>query len=391
MAKSKIGAFIHHIETPGVLDQMAEYDPAVLKITGNMDQIRKAASMLPLTTIIGRAPNGQTSPDLEGYKDGLGISDPHHAAIVWTQENLNDMLSAPQVRWESFNEQNSHHVEYAEFEKWRIIEMSKYGLHACVGNFGVGWPDLNVWPIYSGMLSEANRHGSCLGLHEYFAMYPWIWYGQNQSEQILSGNIQHFPINYADGWTTFRYRKVARDVLMRNGWNNIPIVLTEMGADWVYPEMVRYLNDGEVVGPYLTAERAWRRAHISDSVEVAYLRMLQWMDVQMLRDPYLIGGTVFTLGTVDPGNWRNYNIAGTMWNKLLAYVREPRLDISYMQTEWDEGVFLRSRPDKNSDILAIIFPKEYVLLLHQEGRYFKVREQVAGREGYIEQIYLRGS
>lgn len=88
--------------------------------------------------------------------------------------------------------------QLAKYYRAFVLELHKYGLHAVVGNFGVGWPantgkDTPVdWKFFQPVFDvmDANDY---LGLHEYFgekgAGENWTWWAGRYTQCPFKGNI----------------------------------------------------------------------------------------------------------------------------------------------------------------------------------------------------------
>jgi len=115
-------------------------------------------------------------------------------------ESVNEVIGSDEdMRW------------LAEFESEVLRLYHVHGNRVIAGNFNVGWPKLEQWPLYSAVLA----HADFLGLHE----YAW-------PEGVAEDGV---PFLWHPWWV-MRYKK-AREVILSHRLRLPPIVFTEIGWD----------------------------------------------------------------------------------------------------------------------------------------------------------------
>lgn len=255
--------------------------------------------------------------------DELGTQDPVELADRWHERALPIIRAAPRsVIWRAVNEPPQDRIGLLNlFELRRMQLLSADRWRAGIGCFSVGMPDLDRWSLFYPALAYANAHGHVLCLNEYFGGLPWLWYGPFQDEQVGRGEVEHFPVGYAEGWTFLRYRKVWREHLQPNGWGRLPMALVELGADTVAvtPHTLAYL--GQIPTGWREMEAAWRKVGVwTVDKRTTYMRLLEWCDGQLLQDPYVIGACLFRLSDPDADDeWVRFNVAPLL-EMLQAYI-----------------------------------------------------------------------
>ena len=202
--------------------------------------------------------------------------------------------------WEAYNEpvvaDAAQMASLAQFEAERTRLLAQAGVRACVGNFGVGQPPLELWPAFFPAIEAAKQHGGFLALHEYSA--PYLWFGAGANQRHPDGDEGD------EGWLTLRYRKVYRQYLQPAGLS-LPLVITEAGIDGLVgnrpgPPEARGWQD---FGPFWREEGA-----VNSTVFGFYMEQLAWYDAELQKDGYVIGAAIFALA--GPQGWPSYEIGG---------------------------------------------------------------------------------
>ncbi len=218
--------------------------------------------------------------------------------------------------WEAYNEPvidtPAQMASYAQFEGERTRLLAEHGIASCIGNFGVGQPDLALWPEFFPALQVAKAHHGFLALHEYSAPYLWFGSGAHQNDPAANEGDE--------GWLTLRYRKVYRQYLQPANLA-IPLVITEMGIDGLVPHRP---GDAAARGwrefiPFWHDEGAFARTPFG-----FYVEQLAWYDAELHKDDYVIGASIFVLA--GPAGWESYEIGGPALSILRQYlsVHPPR-------------------------------------------------------------------
>jgi len=183
--------------------------------------------------------------------------------------------------WEGYNEpvvKNPDEMRwYSDFEIERMKLLESIGRKACIGNFAVGNPELDLWEDFSGALNYATRNGHYLALHEY----------GNPSMQTDSE------------WLSLRHRKVYNQYGL-----TLPLVITETGID---------KGGGEDDG--------WKNTGISTE---EYFNQLVWYDSELQKDSYVIGAAIYQYGF---HGWESFDISPLAGEngKLTQYLQQSNL------------------------------------------------------------------
>jgi hypothetical protein len=284
--------------------------PAIIKtleIDANFAKGLKDSS--PTSLIIGRIVLGQMDLEvdpatlIQAYVDKLLplATDPTRMAAF--------------EGWESYNEPlvdtPDKMMRLADFEAERIRILAENGIRSVAGNFAVGHPALEFWPLFEPALAALKQYGGYLGLHEYSA--PVM--------QYRSGALQEpgDPDQGDEGWLTLRYRKVYRQFLEPLGYGDIPILITECGVDglvWPRPGPREARGWQEFV-------ETWQENGLRDDPPGVYMDQLIWYDYNLQQDDYVKGAAIFLAGSNDE-QWETYDIlgpdAGRMSDLLTQYL-----------------------------------------------------------------------
>lgn len=162
-------------------------------------------------------------------------------------------------------------------ELTRILHV-EFGRVAVVGNWSVGSPDFPLWAAYRPALEAVARYGAVLGRHSY-------------------GPLNDF---YA-----LRHRR-DNAIFAAMGFPDLPVLITECG----WENLPEVLPDG--------SGRTWASEPRRSALEYAdYLLLL---DLELMKDRYVLGASVFTYGV----NWSQHNINGSGVGRIMADALAPR-------------------------------------------------------------------
>ena len=301
---------------------MTKLAPHILRTTGDDYSVFPAAKFvgdwggamaLPgEMLIIGRLCSDQDAQWQR--KQGLSPRKAAEQFIKWQKPTYD---SNPHIiYWEGHNEpvfDREGMAWYAQFEIERMSLMSDLGLRCVVGNFATGCPsDLTLWEPFMPAIEEMEQHGALLGLHEYSSPYMW-W---------MTGAFQVDPTEDEgdEGWTTLRYRKVYRQFFEPAGLGDTPLVITECGLDPL--AAVNKVRPGMKIGTWLSLGDYWREQDGETSKADFYFRQLQWYDLELQKDPYVLAAFIYCYGNFGKP-WSEFDVAGTaVAEKLEAYARQ---------------------------------------------------------------------
>jgi murein DD-endopeptidase MepM/ murein hydrolase activator NlpD len=352
--QSKLGFHINIKTYDGQVEKIIRAKPKVMKVISSMGLLNVLHDALPDTIFIARDWNAG-----DNFVNFIGSDDPYNAAQRWFQSMKSSIEQAPFAYWESFNEMSdwTRMEDYGRFEAARQWIMADYGYRCCIGNFAVGTPELYLWPEFYSALEVCHATHNILGLHEYGGIWMDTWYGSNTTEAIISGNREEFPTKYYEGWLVGRYRKVWNEHIKPNNWTNVRIALTECGLDNVATDVQQWAA-GRMVGSWTSCKDVWEKHDDVTDPEAYYAHQLTWLDYVMQEDDYMVGGTIFTWGTLDDF-WTNYDIEGRVADKLVDYIQSGNNEVTYTGREYTpvvgEEPFLFSQPDIKSDRLRTLY------------------------------------
>jgi len=144
------------------------------------------------------------------------------------------------------------------------------GIKLALYSFATGVPEIDEFAELLPSLQLARDTGHVLALHEYG----------------LTGSMRE-----AGSWLTARYREYYNQLLVPKGLGDLPLIVTEAaprgGHNW------------------------------GDFVE-EFVADVGWYDVELMRDPYVIGAALFTLG-----NWANANFANALYDLAQWIIAHP--------------------------------------------------------------------
>lgn len=265
----------------------------------------------------------------------LGTDDPVLLALRWWNTMKTKIQSNPgdNLYWQAINEPPPYDLEDIRrlnlFEQERMRIADQEGFKCALFTFSVGTPEYSTWTLLLPALRAAHAGKHIVCLNEYFRFLPWIWYGLNQTDRISRGEVDHFPQGKHEGWLMFRYRKLWR-LLEEEKLGDVRVFLTEIGCDYVaqYDEAVNaYLNAPP--GFWKDGEKAWRNTGLwQGNLEDTYLAMLQWVDSQLQRDPYVLGACIFAHAVQNVkwfyDQWGRTLMTTALAEKLYTYIGNQR-------------------------------------------------------------------
>ena len=273
----------------------------VVKLVGNFGLAPEAATLPHRPIVIGRFVETFLDPNRLIHNDPIAEARAYVANFLDTHIRLNPAVQA----WEGPNEciitDLSAMRWYALFlrEFARII-IESYKKVPVIGNWSVGNPDYPMWAEYRPALEMVGRYGGAiLGRHNYAGPDQTTW-----------------------PFLLLRHREDNR-IFSEMGFPNLPVLITECGADGV--------PFGNPPG------RAWKELYGSDA-HLYYGEILAPFDAELRRDAYVLGATVFTSGD----GWERHNIEGAVTDLLIANTRPSAPPIEPPPDDSDTHVVIAS-------------------------------------------------
>lgn len=152
-----------------------------------------------------------------------------------------------------------------------------HGRKAVLGNWSVGNPDLPSWQWYGRALEAVQKFGAVLGRHS----YGWL------NDDLA-----------------YRHRLDERE-FGKLGFTHTPLVITECGAE----------NDKGM--------KSWRGQYGND-MRAYYEQWLRPFEFTLRQDAYVLGATIYTVGTGGSNAWLGHDVSNTPIVQYLGELaREP--------------------------------------------------------------------
>lgn len=207
----------------------------------------------------------------------VGQGDPALLAKAFVNRFYAPLIAAyPYIRaWEGPNEvvpDDAAQMEwYAEFLHYFAREIFALGKQAVIGAWPPGAPSLVLWPRYARALQAVREWCAILSRHSYGPL---------------------------DLWYSYRHR-LDNDAFTKMGYPSLPVIITECGADHL----------GDFPG-------RWR--HVYGSEREYWDEYLRPLAADLARDQYVLGATLFTVGSGYSLGWADFDVGGD----LVAAMKE---------------------------------------------------------------------
>jgi hypothetical protein len=349
---------------------LARWQPPVMKSLGGIDNLPGLADVVPAAKLIQRfwwdQPYG--TDNFMGWNSGYG--NPVEAWVGMFDNDFRRQQGHPQLYIESFNEVGLPD-EYLRFETERVYMLQeRYGLKSTVINTAVGTTSAGDWARAKsiGLLDAVRATGSLIGLHAYAGMFMTLWHGsRNVASDYDNQRLKDDPLNLVfrpiipysspegvDSWLAFRCRQ-DHEALRSLGYGDLKFVLTEFGIDNAGVQTYKNYTAGKEYGGWKLWVDIWRQLGFLNytNPEEFYADQLLWADKQLLEYPFVEGATIFTYGS-DPGTlWVNFDIRGTVAERLIDKI----VTNESIKTSFED--YLRdvvAQPVEPSDTIIIAAP-----------------------------------
>jgi hypothetical protein len=247
---------------------------------------------------------------LEREGEGIMAGDPEQAAREYVARHLEQYRLNPGVDyWEGWNEPvpTSRMDWYARFEAERTRQMAAHGFRVAIGGFATGTPEWDEFAQFLPAIEVALAHDGILTLHEYGA--PTLDYRVGEA---LPGR----PTYPDRGVLALRYRWWYEDFLKPRGLV-IPLVISEGGIDGQVQQNLAPPGLG-----WRDFTEYWAQERLGKGGSLTYIEQLAWYDSHLQRDDYVIGVTIFTVGS-PRGHWTSFDITAILL-ELAKYVISQR-------------------------------------------------------------------
>lgn len=294
-------------------------------------------------------------------------------------------------------------VDFFRFEKARCDWAKENGFRACVINGGVGWTYDWLAADSVGLLETLQRDGHLLGTHGYGHVLIDISHGDFQpvdSDGNLAHPLSHYlenrkvsPRTMTNSWLAFRC--VKYDQQLKALGYNIKQVITEFGLDRSAAHIIDKLSANQEIGSWKSTIEFWRGSGLLGNVtpDVFYAKELLFGEQQLrVYDDFLLGATVFTVGSAPEAAWRAFDVRGSLVLSTLAtFTREMPFTDEPTPEPPPSGEFCVVRPAKDFAINIRSFPDlEFSddslsgqLEVGQEMRVYGQYADIEGRVWYV--------
>jgi hypothetical protein len=210
---------------------------------------------------------------------------------VWEGPNEIDIRTSQPDGLQRMDWYSAFLAEYAR-------QMDLLGKRALVGAWAVGNPEFSIWQRYVPVLQACRDHHAILSRHSYGPL---------------------------DQWYSFRHRQ-DEAAFQQLGFANTPVIISECGADRL----------GNFPG-------RWRKVW-GDRIDRYWQEYLLPFTQEIEKDAYVLGATLFTVGTGFSQAWRDFDVTDTNLVANLA---------SYAQTLPPEAPPVTPPPSYPYDIYVV--------------------------------------
>jgi hypothetical protein len=300
---SKLGLHVIAVyPDPDIMEFVRRIHPRVVMAPYDQAGVAQIKEASPNTITISRF-------DVKGQDSWLTtIPDAAAAANHYVEVNLEKYRQNPAVDyWEGMNEfipeTPADWQWFAIYEATRACAMQAQGLHAAIGAFAVGWPrTFDEMTAFLPALEAAHRCGAILTIHEYNGPTMDCGVAVNVPNIIPGAPALSVPA----GTLTLRYRILYEGLLKPRGLGDLPLAITELGADGSSPK-------DPCKGPshnwtWKRYQQSWVEQGLGATGPEAYVNVLAWYDAEIKKDPYVIGAAIFTSGEFASTSWASFDI-----------------------------------------------------------------------------------
>jgi len=298
---SKLGLHIIAVyPDPDIMEFVNRVHPRLAVSPSDVAGLAQVKAASPSTVTISRN-------DVAHQSEWRTTMDPAAAANHYVEANLGYYRQNPAVDyWEGMNEPAPDNPDdwawFTQFEATRACAMQAQGLRAAIGVFAVGWPrTFDEMISFLPALEAAHRCGGILTVHEYNGPTMDCGVATNVPNIIPGAPALSVPA----GIYTLRYRILYEGLLKPRGLGDLPLAITELGADGSSP-------DDPCQGPkgwtWKRYQPSWIDRGFGPTGADAYVNVLSWYDNEIKKDPYIIGAAIFTSGEFASTAWAKFDI-----------------------------------------------------------------------------------
>lgn len=271
----------HVLMTSSSAGDWARAGARVVKLVDYFGLAEEVAALPHKPLLIGRVVETEFDPNAMRGRDPFLAADSYIAQHLDAKIRANPAIGS----WEGPNEcvitERWAMEWYALFLYSFAASLRRvFGKTAVIGSWAVGNPDYPLWGSYRPALDAVREFGAILSRHSYAGPDKSTW-----------------------SYLLLRHRE-DNAIFASMGYSNLPLVITECGADSV--------PFGNPPG------RPWKDLY-GDNAQAYYDQILAPLDAELQADSYVLGAAVFTSG----GGWDRHNIEGEVSRLLIANTAPP--------------------------------------------------------------------
>ena len=325
----------HLMNAPSINDirpLLEEWQPTVIKSIGHPGYLLDVMNVAPAGTKFVQRYwwDDPTYGDSNNFSRMANLN-PSDAYRAWqTLVDLPPLARKSNVYVESFNEAGVSD-EYMRFEAARCRFLWRdYGLRSCVLNCAIGHTNADVWrrANETGLLAAVRDTGSVIGVHNYAGLFMNFGHadavpppGKSELAHPPAHYVQNRMVHSPDMLGTWQAFRVARDhAHIRDlGYGDVKFILTEFGLDNVDFRVYKAYTGGQEAGAWRTLITHWQNNNMLNglSAEEFYAHELEYAERQLQAYPFVIGATVFTVGSQPGSLWDKFDIYPSVIRELL--------------------------------------------------------------------------
>jgi hypothetical protein len=314
---SKIGLHVIAVNAdPYVLEFVRRVHPRVINAPADAAGLALIKAASPGTVTLSRV-------DVPGQNVWVDtVPDAAAAANHYVDVNLQKYQQNPSVDyWLGINEFNPQSVAdwnwFTTFEATRACTMQAHGLHAAIGDFGVGWPNsYDQMTLFLPALEAAHRCGAIFSVHEYNGPLLSCGVATNTPGIIPGAPALSVPA----GALTLRYRFWYESFLKPRHLDDVPLVVTELSA--LGGPVGSNTCGGQGDMTWKAYQKSWIKLGLGATGPEAYVNVLAWYDAELKKDPYVLGAAIFTAGEYNGNPWYAFDVHDVLV-PLAQYEAQP--------------------------------------------------------------------
>jgi hypothetical protein len=327
----KVSPHLMHQPDPQALKPLLEeWQPTVIKSLGIAEYLAQIADLVPPTTALVQRYwwDDPFFGNPNEFEKGLRNEPPDTVYEYWKSKIfLPPLAGRSNVYVESFNETGTS-LEYLRFEAVRTRRLwQEFGLRSCVINMASGTSDGGVWgrAREAGLLDALRETGSVIGIHSYAGLLINLGHGDAFPDPQRPKSLLHYVTNRKveapNMINSFHAFRVTRDYLdiSQMGYGDLKFIITEFGLDNIGFPLYKVYTGNREIGSWKSTIPYWQRLGLLNqtSPERFYAQELAWAEQQLQAYPFVLGATVFTVGSQPGSLWEPFDVYPAVTNELM--------------------------------------------------------------------------